>query len=326
MGSQDNGVEEPTPAQDGSIFNLTLDEVQSQLDSLGKPLSSMNLDELMRTVCAAESSKGLGTANVAAQGQTNTDSNSQMQGGVTLSRDLGAKTVDEVWRDIQQGRSETNCEDKTVSGRQPTLGELTLEDFLAKAGIVAETPTIKGNGRNAGDDSHNSLPQPSQWMEVQQPMIQQPIAQPPMLQCGNMVPVFLPGHHHAHQSLPMAMAYPHTQTSLSSPHSAGTMSDTSSVVRKRVATADIGDKSAERRHKRMIKNRESAARSRARKQAYTQQLEERLAELEEENAKLKGEEVMVASQLPSPLGFVFNSLPFIVIESYQNMIFLTAYK
>ncbi|GFP94206.1 protein fd [Phtheirospermum japonicum] len=43
----------------------------------------------------------------------------------------------------------------------------------------------------------------------------------------------------------------------------------------------------DRRHKRMIKNRESAARSRARKQAYTNELELEVAHLLEENAKLK---------------------------------------
>ncbi|XP_020599958.1 protein FD-like [Phalaenopsis equestris] len=42
-----------------------------------------------------------------------------------------------------------------------------------------------------------------------------------------------------------------------------------------------------RRHKRMIKNRESAARSRARKQAYTNELELQIAHLTQENAKLK---------------------------------------
>ncbi|XP_065019022.1 protein FD-like [Musa acuminata AAA Group] len=44
---------------------------------------------------------------------------------------------------------------------------------------------------------------------------------------------------------------------------------------------------ADRRKKRMIKNRESAARSRARKQAYTNELEKEVKHLVEENKKLK---------------------------------------
>ncbi|WCJ32707.1 Basic-leucine zipper (bZIP) transcription factor family protein [Euphorbia peplus] len=71
--------------------------------------------------------------------------------------------------------------------------------------------------------------------------------------------------------------------------------------------------SCDRRHKRMIKNRESAARSRARKQelnlssflsflAYTQQLQNEVDELHKENARLKNEQKKIymaaASQLP----------------------------
>ncbi|XP_020085258.1 bZIP transcription factor 27-like isoform X2 [Ananas comosus] len=48
-----------------------------------------------------------------------------------------------------------------------------------------------------------------------------------------------------------------------------------------------GSSTRDHRHKRMIKNRESAARSRARKQAYTNELEIEVAHLLEENAKLK---------------------------------------
>ncbi|KAI3725870.1 hypothetical protein L1987_65666 [Smallanthus sonchifolius] len=49
----------------------------------------------------------------------------------------------------------------------------------------------------------------------------------------------------------------------------------------------------DRRHKRMIKNRESAARSRARKQAYTNELENEVERLKEENAMLKRQQEQV---------------------------------
>ncbi|KAK6138975.1 hypothetical protein DH2020_027275 [Rehmannia glutinosa] len=47
------------------------------------------------------------------------------------------------------------------------------------------------------------------------------------------------------------------------------------------------EKVVERRQRRMIKNRESAARSRARKQAYTMELEAEVAKLKEENEELQ---------------------------------------
>ncbi|KAG2698288.1 hypothetical protein I3760_07G144300 [Carya illinoinensis] len=59
----------------------------------------------------------------------------------------------------------------------------------------------------------------------------------------------------------------------------------------------------DRRHKRMIKNRGSAARSRARKQAYTNELELEVARLQKENARLRRQQeelrlVAARAQLP----------------------------
>ncbi|XP_030499953.2 protein FD isoform X1 [Cannabis sativa] len=56
--------------------------------------------------------------------------------------------------------------------------------------------------------------------------------------------------------------------------------------KKRFQTEN-GSASGNRRNKRMIKNRESAARSRARKQAYTNELELVVAQLSEENERLR---------------------------------------
>ena len=66
MGSQGGAVQEPkttttttTPfVRQGPLYNLTLDEVHNQLGNLGKPLGSMNLDELLKSVWSAEASGG----------------------------------------------------------------------------------------------------------------------------------------------------------------------------------------------------------------------------------------------------------------------------
>lgn len=70
-------------------------------------------------------------------------------------------------------------------------------------------------------------------------------------------------------------------------------------TRKRVAIEE--EKMVERRQERMIKNRESAARSRARKQAYTTELENKITRLEEENSRLKKQKIILQDP-PLPEG------------------------
>ncbi|XP_077246264.1 bZIP transcription factor 27-like [Tasmannia lanceolata] len=67
----------------------------------------------------------------------------------------------------------------------------------------------------------------------------------------------------------------------------------SSLCKKRVPESE--NNSTDQRYKRMIKNRESAARSRARRQAYTNELELEVAHLREENAKLRKQQQKLCS-------------------------------
>jgi len=53
----------------------------------------------------------------------------QHQPSLTIPRTLRRKTVDEVWRDIEQNQGKSNDEKKPQQ-RQSTFGEMTLEDFL----------------------------------------------------------------------------------------------------------------------------------------------------------------------------------------------------
>ncbi|GMI91348.1 hypothetical protein like AT4G35900 [Hibiscus trionum] len=63
---------------------------------------------------------------------------------------------------------------------------------------------------------------------------------------------------------------------------------------------ESNEKPEDRRNKRMMKNRESAARSRARKQAYTTELELKVAHLQEENAKLRRQQEKLLSAPDQP--------------------------
>lgn len=261
-------------AGQGSLYSLTLDEVRNQLRHCGKPLHSMNLDEFVKTVWTIEASQELGANDYGAV-QHGTSS-------ITMSRDLSKKTVDEVWQDIQQEVNRDSV-DKRSQERQLTLGEITLEDFLVKAGVIAES--TQGN-RILGS---MSLIQQAQPPHYQIPTMQQVPEQQhqQQQQQQNILAVFMPGHP-IQQPLPvvanpiMDATYPETQVTMSPAHIMGTLSDTQTLLspahvmgtlsdtqtsgRKRVARDAVAENSVERRQKRMIKNRESAARSRARKQ------------------------------------------------------------
>lgn len=298
-------IQNPDPksnqlARQGSLYSLTLDEVQNHLGGLGKPLSSMNLDELLKTVLTVEANnqtvEGVEYGQSAQQPcQPASGSSLNRQSSVTLSRDLSKKTVDEVWRDIQQEEKRGSLD------RNVTFGEMTLEDFLVKAGVVAESSPGKKNLASVivGVDLIG-LPQQAPWTSY-------PISTvPQQQQQQSMMPVYMPGLA-IQQSIPIGgnsvleTAYPETQIMSSSPLM-GTSSDTQTPRRKRVAPDDIAEKSVERRQKRMIKNRESAARSRARKQAYTHELENKVSLLEEENERLKRKQEWekVLPSLPPP--------------------------
>lgn len=286
MGTQGNGQQvqqphhlQPSPlTRQSSWYSLTLDEIKNHLGDTGKPVGSMNLDELLQNVWTTDMATIAGEANQI-QSNENTSSSSslslQRQASLTLARALSGKTVDQVWREIQLGQKK-RCGggDIKVQGLDDTnssvtLGETTLEDFLVQAGLFAE-PCI--------------APPPPSGMGIVEVVTPQKMV-------------------------------------LSSSPSFGTLSDTPMQGQKRDAS-DAFERTLDRRQRRKIKNRESAARSRARKQvgfyleifvmlaypvllqlcvtiadsceivqAYHNELVSKVSRLEEENIKLKKEKV-----------------------------------
>ncbi|OIW06456.1 hypothetical protein TanjilG_05227 [Lupinus angustifolius] len=292
MGSQDESIQEPKGAplvqplvREGSLYNLTLDEVQNQLGNLGKPLGSMNLDELLKNLWSAEAGDFGGDENNMQQFvELVSGSSLNPQGSLTLFGDLCKKTVDEVWRDMQTKKG--GDRDKEAKERQATLGEMTLEDFLVKAGVVTDSFHTKDDGGAiSGIDSNvasgKNVSQHDHWIQYQQQQHQN--------QQDGMMVGFVAGNV-IQQPFQVAAnpildaAYSETMMKMSPSSLIGTQT----LGRKRVASDNVVvEKTVERRQKRMIKNRESAARSRARKQAYTQELEIKVSRLEEENERLR---------------------------------------
>ncbi|CAI8595121.1 unnamed protein product [Vicia faba] len=287
---QESKTTSATPlSRSGSLYNLTLDEVQNHLGNLGKPLGSMNLDELLKSVWSVEAGEVSdfgrdGAANM----QQNQLSEMNRQGSLslTLSGDISKKTVDEVWEDMQVKKRGVDG-DREARERQQTLGEMTLEDFLVKAGVVGESFHNKEGGDllsvDSNEDSRQNVSHHGHhWMQFQLPSTQQP---PQHQHEKHLMPSFMAVH--AIQQPFQVARNPVLDAAMSRSSLMGVFSDTQTLGRKRVASGIVVEKTVERRQKRMIKNRESAARSRARRQAYTQELELKVSRLEEENERLR---------------------------------------
>ncbi|CAH8387209.1 unnamed protein product [Eruca vesicaria subsp. sativa] len=229
------------------------------------------------------------------------------QGSLTLPAPLCRKTVDEVWSEIHRGggggggdsNGRSSGQNNTHKGggesaaRQPTFGEMTLEDFLVKAGVVREHPTNPKPILNPTPS--NVIPAPTQQQQLygvfqgtggggyqQAPPVQPGVCYggggggfgaggQQMGMVGPLSPVSSEGLGHG-QVDNMGGQYGVDMGGLRG--------------RKRGGDGPV-EKVVERRQRRMIKNRESAARSRARKQAYTVELEAELNQLKEENTQLK---------------------------------------
>ncbi|KAK6147194.1 hypothetical protein DH2020_018106 [Rehmannia glutinosa] len=265
-----------------SIYSLTLDEFQHTLSESGKNFGSMNMDEFLNSIWTEENQ-----AQEHAQG------------------------MDEVWSEIHKtdqhhnNNNDNDSHDSHIQNpnptqRQSTFGEMTLEDFLVRAGIV-----------RAQNISPGPPPQqPPYGMQQNNAMGPNFVARPMMANVGNYQTLTQSGGAYAHQ--PSAVSYGGRMGNgsggfgqvqglgIGSPaspvSSGGNQIDGGNQFgldiggmrggRKRIIDGPV-EKVVERRQRRMIKNRESAARSRARKQAYTVELEAELNQLKEENAQLK---------------------------------------
>ncbi|KAK1309540.1 ABSCISIC ACID-INSENSITIVE 5-like protein 7 [Acorus calamus] len=314
-----------------SVYTLTLDEFQNTLGGVGKDFGSMNMDEFLRSILTSEESLSLAAASavVAPMDPLRGEGTSggggggglQRQGSLTLPRTLSQKTVDEVWRGMSAAEVGAPAVGGLAEQRQQTLGKMTLEEFLSRAGIVREDANaneaaqfderlyseLAGQVNNSSNNNNNSngntglalgfsgrtAHQPSQPQQQLFPKQAASAMSYPIGEAANNGGLL--------QGVGLGMAglgggvVTVAAGAVGSPAnqiSNGDLSSLSPVPNvfyggMRGSRGTGVEKVIERRHRRMIKNRESAARSRARKQAYTMELEAEIAKLKEQNEELR---------------------------------------
>ncbi|KAF6145790.1 hypothetical protein GIB67_016239 [Kingdonia uniflora] len=339
-GSDANGNERAlgnfSLARQPSILSWTFDEIQNNVDGLPKDFGSMNMDEFLKNIWTVEEGQGMGGSvggDVGIGGLSRMGS-LQRQGSLSLPRTLSHRTVDEVYRDVFResggdGGFRGNNEELGLPQRQPTFGEITLEEFLVRAGVVREDPkpVVKvDHSEFYGEllpSSNIPLIIPSQYSTLplnengvrlsqrqlfpKQPtvaygstfnlannseLVGDPVMNIGFVQSddtreggGTRIAGFGVGAVKISTSPPAnsfsSDGFPKGNGDISS------LLPISYVINGgRGKRCGAVEKVVERRQRRMIKNRESAARSRARKQAYTTELEAEVAKLKDENDEL----------------------------------------
>ncbi|KAG8072526.1 hypothetical protein GUJ93_ZPchr0006g44974 [Zizania palustris] len=304
----------PLPlARQGSVYSLTFDEFQSTLGGAGKDFGSMNMDELLRSIWTAEELHVVGadatTSLAAAPTEHAVGPPGQRQGSLTLPRTLSQKTVDEVWRDMMCfGGADpvpVAAEPPPPVQRQQTLGEITLEEFLVRAGVVREGmsgPSVPPPPARVGVSPRPPPPPPQPPVLFAQSNVFSPMVPP--LSLGNGLVSAAIGQVGGGGAAPLV---PPVRPVTSNGYGKMEGEDLSSLSPPSVPYVLNGgmrgrkasgiEKVVERRQRRMIKNRESAARSRERKQTYMMELQAEVAKLKELNEELqKKQEVMLEQQ------------------------------
>ncbi|XP_066332606.1 bZIP transcription factor 23-like [Miscanthus floridulus] len=293
----------PLPlARQGSVYSLTFDEFQSSLGGAAKDFGSMNMDELLRSIWSAEEIHNVAAANASAaadHAHAARGSSIQRQGSLTLPRTLSQKTIDEVWRDLMcvgGGPSTAPAEaaaQPPPAQRQPTLGEITLEEFLVRAGVVREDMTAPPPVPPA---PVCPPPPPQPPMLFPHGIVFDPLVPP--LQFGNGLVSGAVGQQQGGGSAaPAVSPRPVTASGFGKLEGDDLSSLSPSPVPYVFSVGLRGrkppamEKVVERRQRRMIKNRESAARSRQRKQEYMMELEAEVAKLKELNDELQKKQV-----------------------------------
>ncbi|KAK5831627.1 hypothetical protein PVK06_015425 [Gossypium arboreum] len=184
--------------------------------------------------------------------------------------------MEEVWKDISLASLSDHPVDSILSTRtkNPNFPSMILLDFLATP-INKEPPTPRTSGVSSNDTSSTEGPAPF----VPGTILSLKFGFGSACRCTESADPIRPNLEvNARAGVPAALSFSFSHNS--GFRGFGSPKAFPSFCTKRAPKSS--ENSSDRRRKRMMKNRESAARSRARKQ-----LELEVAHLQEENAKLR---------------------------------------
>ncbi|KAK9271177.1 hypothetical protein L1049_026766 [Liquidambar formosana] len=207
------------------------------------------------------------------------------------------KSMEEVWQDISltslhdhhRHNTTVGATPTTTTAPRPSFRGMILQDFLARP-FNKDSPTRGASTEPSSAEDANFFSSPATVLSLNsgpdfnchESSTTGPIRPFPQLNSHDTAttPPFLSSINSPFDALAAASVFP-------------------SFCKKRGAEKDENNR--DRRYKRMMKNRESAARSRARKQAYTNELELEVARLQEENDRLREQQEKLWFVAPAQL-------------------------
>lgn len=280
-----------------SIFSLTLDEIQCKS---GRSFGSMNMDEFLANIWSVEENQVPLQTNqdehevpisndkaITQQQQTPPNNTLSRQDSFSIPIPLCKKTVDEVWFEIHKDQpppleqEPTNNFARYGPHRQQTLGEMTLEDFLVKAGVAKDSTT---SNRSSQNRTVGTPIQQQQCVNVAAANNNNVACLDTQYGIGTVMGSGYSNPQHGvtnhlsggnngfgtyqmfgHSNLLVGGGEVSNGTNPSAIEKCHSLTESGGLKKKRIVDGPP-EVVVERRQRRMIKNRESAARSRARKQ------------------------------------------------------------
>lgn len=260
------GLQYAPMVRQSSSYNLTFDDFQSQSGNTMKPLHhSLNLDELQKSVISAES--GQFVQDPSPDHPSFIISNFGLNG--TFKTNISDASS---WRGIVH-HQQVNRSIDSSSWQHPSLGETTTFESFLRTGMLHHSMMINESQPFVGIEPVVMPSQQEHWFQMQIPSInnmhqQQPQQQQQLEQQHQQIIGSCPEFNVSktfYENSVMEIGYTENSMGISMP--SPQYSDCKSgVLGKNKFSDEVLEKTIERRQKRMAKNRESAARSRAKKQ------------------------------------------------------------